>query len=417
MHITVLAHGSRGDVQPYVALARGLQNAGHSVRLAANTNFATLASDHGLEFFPLKLDSFAFAQEESTRKWLDSNNILELAINSNRVVRPTLGALLESAWEACQGTEAIIYHSFTLPSAFYIGELLGVPCMPANIYPEPTRAYPPLPWNTQRKLPGSFNLMSHLLTEFFVWQVYRPSAKVFFGKDLKISLSGPNRRLRKERRPMICAYSEIILPRPADLPDHIHVTGFWTLDSTVDWQADPKLLDFLQSGESPVYVGFGSMGDPARVAETTEIVVQALTQAGVRGILNPGWSGLGHDIALPETVTVIEPLPHSWLLPQMSVVVHHGGAGTTNAGLRAGVPNVVIPHFSDSYFWAKRVSDLGAGPEPIPRKKLTAERLAEAITAAINNKRLRQRAADIGRQLQAEDGVASAIDVFHQYVS
>jgi UDP:flavonoid glycosyltransferase YjiC (YdhE family) len=235
-------------------------------------------------------------------------------------------------------------------------------------------------------------------------------------KDLKIPISGPYRRLRKAQRPIVCGYSSKVLPKPADLPEHVHITGYWILEPAPGWKPDPKLLDFLQSGAPPVFVGFASMGNPLKAPETTDIVVQALAQAHVRGVLVSGWSGLGLDTTLPDNVMVVENAPYSWLLPQMSAIVHHGGAGTTGAGLRAGVPNIVIPHFSDNYFWGNRVVALGAGPEPIPRKRLTPERLAAAITKAVGDRNMRQRVAAIGQQLQAEDGVARAIDVFHQYL-
>lgn len=416
MRVTVLAAGSRGDVQPYLALAWGLHRQGHTVRLAANSNFATLAAGYGLDFFPLKVDSSAFVREKQVQKWLESDNIFKLALNTGPAISPTLDRILRDAWEACQGTEAIIYHSFTMPTAFYIGELLGVPCLPGSIYPTPTREHPALPLNTRRRLPGIYNLISHRMLELIGWQLYRPSARAFLSKDLKIPISGPYRRLRKARRPIVCGYSRTVLPEPADLPDHVHITGYWTLEPAPGWKPDPKLLDFLQSGAPPVFVGFASMGNPLKAPETTDIVVQALAQAHVRGVLVSGWSGLGLGTKLSDNVTVVENVPYSWLLPQMSAIVHHGGAGTTGAGLRAGVPNIVIPHFSDNYFWASRVAALGAGPEPIPRKRLTAERLAAAITQAVGDRNMRQRVAAIGQHIRAEDGVARAIDVFYNYI-
>jgi UDP:flavonoid glycosyltransferase YjiC (YdhE family) len=159
------------------------------------------------------------------------------------------------------------------------------------------------------------------------------------------------------------------------------------------------------------------MGNPTKVTETTEKVVQALNEVGVRGILEPGWSGLGGDAKLPDTIAVLNSAPHNWLLPKMAAVVHHGGAGTTGSGLRSGVPSLVVPHLLDGYFWGRRVAALGAGPEPIPRKKLTSENLALAINEMVSNQAMRERAAMIGEQIQSEDGVARAIDVFHQYIS
>jgi sterol 3beta-glucosyltransferase len=417
MRISVLAHGSRGDVQPYLALALGLKRAGHIVRFAANSNFEKLATRYGLGFCPLRFDSFAFLQNQRVQAWLDSDNPLKLALNAVRVIRPTLDHVLKDAWDACQGAEAVIYHSFTLPTGYYIGQMLDVPCLPASLYPVPTRAHPALPLNMQHRLGGTFNLLSHQVLELLGWQVYRSSAKAFWKGNLEIPFTGPHQQLRKKRRPVLCGYSSTVVPAPSDLPDYVYITGYWFLDAPPAWKPNPALVDFLQSGPPPVFVGFASMGNPMKAPEMTQIVLEALALAGQRGLLVAGWSGLGMGITLPDTVFVVESALYSWLLPQMAAIVHHGGAGTTGVGLAAGIPNVVIPHFSDNYFWGRRVAALGAGPEPIPRRRLSAEGLAQAITEAVSNDTMRIRAAAIGEGIQSEDGVARAVEVFHRYVS
>lgn len=158
------------------------------------------------------------------------------------------------------------------------------------------------------------------------------------------------------------------------------------------------------AGPPPVYVGFGSMGS-RNPEETADLILDALARAGQRGIIHAGWGGL-RRVDLPDSVLMVDGVPFSWLFPRVAAVVHHGGAGTTSAGLRAGGPSVVVPFFGDQPFWGQRVADLGAGPAPIPRKKLTAERLAEAIRAAVTDEAMRQRAADLGAKIQAEDGIA-----------
>jgi UDP:flavonoid glycosyltransferase YjiC (YdhE family) len=158
-----------------------------------------------------------------------------------------------------------------------------------------------------------------------------------------------------------------------------------------------------------VYIGFGSMSnrDPRR---TATIVLEALQQTRQRAVLFAGWGGLQQD-ELPDSVFMSGPVPHAWLFPHMAAVVHHGGAGTTAAGLTAGVPSVVIPFFGDQPYWGRCVHDLGVGPDPIPRKSLTAQRLAEAIRQAVSDEGMRQRAAELGARLQAEDGIGRAVDI------
>jgi UDP:flavonoid glycosyltransferase YjiC (YdhE family) len=203
-----------------------------------------------------------------------------------------------------------------------------------------------------------------------------------------------------------------VISAPPDWGEEIHVTGFWLLDSADDWAAPSGLMDFLQAGPPPVYIGFGSMST-RKPEETADLVVEALKRTGQRAILLSGWGGL-QKAALPDSVFMIESIPHSWLFPRVSAVIHHGGAGTTAAGLRAGVPSIVIPFFADQPFWGRCVEELGVGPAPIPRKELTAERLAKAVQAAVTDQAMRQRAADLGSKIQAEDGIGRAVEVIQE---
>lgn len=172
------------------------------------------------------------------------------------------------------------------------------------------------------------------------------------------------------------------------------------------------LAAFLEAGPPPVYIGFGSMVS-SRPQETAELALQALARAGQRGVLASGWGGL-HREALPEEVFLLDAAPHSWLFPRMAAVVHHGGAGTTAAGLRAGVPSILTPFFGDQPFWGRQVHKLGVGPQPIPQRQLSAANLAAAIQQAVTDTEMQQRAADLGRRIRAEDGVARAVEVLQR---
>ncbi|MFN2222206.1 MAG: glycosyltransferase, partial [Candidatus Promineifilaceae bacterium] len=215
--------------------------------------------------------------------------------------------------------------------------------------------------------------------------------------------------------PVMHGFSAQVIPRPADWPDYASIPGYWFLDRKEDWQPSAKLGEFLAAGEAPVYVGFGSMAgkDPARL---TEIVIEALLQANVRGILASGWGGL-ETADLPPSILPIERAPHDWLFPQVSAVVHHGGAGTTAAGLRAGRPTVVCPFMGDQPFWGSRVHALGAGPQPIPQKKLTANGLAAAIKTAVNDDQMRETADTLGKKIRAENGVDTAVALIEQIMA
>jgi sterol 3beta-glucosyltransferase len=159
-----------------------------------------------------------------------------------------------------------------------------------------------------------------------------------------------------------------------------------------------------------VYVGFGSIGDPKQAEQTTQLVVDALRRSGQRGLLATGWNGMSNTVALPADMHILESAPHSWLFPRMSAVVHHGGAATTTAGLRAGVPGIIVPHGNDQFAWGRRVWELGAGAKPIPRKKLTSEALSQAINMALSEQ-MRANARELGQKIQAEDGAGTAAKV------
>jgi sterol 3beta-glucosyltransferase len=214
--------------------------------------------------------------------------------------------------------------------------------------------------------------------------------------------------------PMLYAYSEAVVPRPADWDAHTVVTGYWFLDAPAGWQPPAALREFLAAGPPPVYVGFGSMF-MAGGAETTRLVLQALALSGQRGVVATGWGGLTAETA-PSDVFFLEAAPHDWLFPQVAAVVHHGGAGTTGAGLRAGRPTLICPLVGDQPFWGRRVAALGVGPAPLPLFKLTAERLADAITRATTEAGMRQRAAALGEHLRREDGVGRAVTFINAHL-
>jgi sterol 3beta-glucosyltransferase len=228
-----------------------------------------------------------------------------------------------------------------------------------------------------------------------------------------LSLLGPEYR-RDRVIPMLYAYSARISPRPHDWPAWRHVTGYWFLETPADWAPPPELLDFLEDGPPPVWVGFGSMvaSDAQR---QTDLVLAALRRAGKRAILQTGWGGLGQG-AVGSDIYVVRAVEHHWLFPRAAGVVHHGGGGTTAAGLRAGAPSVVTPFFADQFYWADRVRKLGAGPPPISHHQLTVENLAAALRTATEDEGIRARAQRVGEALRAEDGVARAVEIFESYV-
>ena len=410
--LTIRSHG--GDTQPFISLAVRLKQLGHNVRLAARPDFAAVAASYDIEFAPLGNPYKSLLRSEEVAAGIGSGNMLKLvkeALNSKQR-RTFFDRLDTDALPAVEGAEAIIYKSSWIPFSS-IAEKLGVPSAAAMFMPlTRTRSFPSFLIGGGKDRGGTINSLLWRMTEQFVWQV----ARKFDNKmrhDLlgltPLPFWGPSAR-HFERTPLFYAYSPTVLPRPTDWPGRIHVTGFWFSDPPPGWTPPSDLAAFLENGPPPVYVGFGSM--PSGSAEDTlKLILKALDLSGQRGILLSGWAGIGEGLKLPEYAFGVQSVPHSWLFPRMSAVVHHGGAGTTGAGLRAGVPSVLTPFVADQPNWARRIEALGVGPRPIPFKDLTVDRLATAILQATSDQAMR-RAADLGERIRAEDGVQTAIDEF-----
>ncbi len=407
--IVMLSVGSRGDLQPYVALGKGLIRAGYRVCLATHPPYRSFVERHGLEFAPLEGDPPRIIQDERAKAWLESGRNLFAAMRRMQsLFRDLYHQMFVDIWHACQGADAVIYAPLAMP-AYFAAEKLGIPHIAAPLIPlGRSREYPSISF--PRTLPRWLNPISHTLSEQIFWQAIRRPFNRAIQEVLGMSplpLWGPYRRLYGESLPFLYGFSAHVFPRPADWPAHHHITGYWFLDHDPDWQPPADLVDFLEAGPPPVYVGFGSMvgRDPER---TAEIVLAALRRSDQRGVLLRGWGGL-QATDLPDDVIMVSDVPHDWLFPRMAAVVHHGGAGTTAAGLRAGVPTVVVPFFVDQPFWGERVHALGVGPRPILQKKLTVARLTEAIRQAVNDLAVRDRAAALGRRIRQEDGVKTAV--------
>ncbi len=417
MRITILTVGSLGDVRPYTALGLGLKKAGHQVRLATHSPFQEFVVSHGLDFVPIEGNPQELLRGQTGQAWLESGrNPVRFIRAFLDMFRPFVKQFFADAQEVCQDADAIVYSLFGF-AGFHIAEALGIPSCAAILQPlTRTRAFPLIQLPQRFNLGGTFNLLTHLAGEQLFVQPLISVVNEWRQESLNLPAAP---RLNyygwlyyEKREPFLYGFSPSVIPKPADWPAWHYVTGYWFLDQPADWQPPAELVDFIGGGPPPVYVGFGSMVDKEPEA-LTQLILDALAQAGQRGVLLSGWSDLG-SLDLPDDVLAVDSVPHDWLFPQMAAVVHHGGAGTTAAGLRAGVPSVVAPYFADQPFWGERVAALGVGPPPIPQKKLTAERLAAGIRTAVGDDAMRARAAALGQRIRSEDGVASAVEIVHR---
>lgn len=403
MRIALACNDTRGGVQPYVALALGLKAAGHEVRAIAPSDLASLFSDAGIPVRALSgsIEAVLRASGGAAEKGLVAATRL-----AARELPKIICTWTREALEACEGVEVVTGGVGGMAVALSVAEKVGAAFVETHLQPigAPTSAYPGALLSGAPRFAWR---LSHHLTELMLWGPFKPPmAKM---RKEVLGLSGPPRA--NAGQPVLYGFSRHVVPLPEDSGDRErHVTGYWTLPAPAGFSPSPQLEAFLARTDKPVVsIGFGSMAsaDPQRLSELT---LQAARAAGVRAVLLAGWGGL--ESLADADVLCVDALPHDWLFPKVAAVVHHGGAGTTGAGLRAGVPSVVVPFSMDQPFWGQRVAALGAGPAPIPRKKLTAERLAGALRAAAFDEAMRRRAAMLGERIRAENGVAAAVERF-----
>jgi sterol 3beta-glucosyltransferase len=420
MKITICTLGSRGDAQPYLALAVGLQQAGHHVTLAAPHDFAEWIRSYGVNAHPMRFSAQESMQKPEVQAALKSRNMVRLLQIIRSVMITLLADVLDDCWQAAQGAEFVVL-SITACAGVDIASQLDIPMAFVSLQPmfSPTRAFPNFFLPLRFSLGGGFNYLTYTLFMRAVWPFLGGPFNHWHTTRLGLPPWRSMREMLNARRrfgtPWLFGYSPRVLPKPPDWADDHHVTGYWFLEAPPNWQPAAELAHFLESGPPPVYVGFGSMSDkdPER---QTRLALRALELTGQRGVLLTGWGGVAR-LATSASVFYADDVPHSWLYPRMVAVVHHGGSGTTAAGLRAGVPSLIIPFAGDQYAWADRVVKLGVGPRTVDAKGLTAEKLAEAIHIAVTDSALRARAAVLGESIRAENGVARAVEVIERHAA
>lgn len=414
MHITILTVGSRGDVQPFIALALGLRARGHEVQIATHSEFRAVAEEHQLGFVPIEGNPREWLDTERGLQWIESGlNLVRFFRGLHEFVAPVVRDF-PRCLAACEGTDVLLYSTLAF-SGPHIAEKLGIPSFPLMLQPTlPSGEFPSLLAWTKRRRPRWYNRLTFFLLEQGFHLATRSAVNHWrrawgLSRD---SILGNFHRQRQLRTPHFLGYSPSVLPKPADWGPHVHVTGYWFMPPDKQWQPAPELVAFLQQGPPPVYVGFGSV-TLRNPAEFTRTIVSALEMAGQRGLLSRGWANLGGS-TLPKTVMPINALPHEWLFPQLSAVVHHGGAGTTATGLRFGLPSIALPSFADQFLWGERTVALGASPTCLPFASVTVPALARAILAAVRDQHYRNAAQKISALIQAERGVENMVSAFER---
>lgn len=406
--IAILTYGSRGDVEPFVALGLGLRQHGHEVRLAAPRPYAHLALEHGLEFVPIESDPEELALALTDRAGLSWPRMI---LRMSQHVLPLAAAAFRSVVQAVEGADAVI-HSFMMTDAGHtLAAQRGIPEVSAQLFPVfvttsafPGVAAPDLPLGpAYRRLTHILNTAAFKYGGRFLYRKVRASHP-----ELPGLAPWPFDGNAGARLPIVFGYSPRVLPSPPDWPPNAYVTGYWVLPPPDGWTPPRALVRFLEDGPPPVYFGVGSMRSH-RMEDRLRAATQAIEATGQRGILGVPLTA-ARGIA-SEQFFAVEGIPHAWLFPRMRLVIHHGGAGTTGAAVRAGVPSMATPFTADQAFWGRQIARLGVGPAPLPAGRLTAPRLAAAIDGALRDSAMQQKALELGRAVSGEDGVAAAIQI------
>lgn len=455
LNVVIQIVGSRGDVQPFVALGKVLKDTyGHRVRIATHAVFQKFVEENDLEFFaiggdPAELMAF-MVKNPGLMPGTDALKSGEITKRRKGIEQIVLGC-----WRSCmeagdglgpppepsQSDEALRDNDFSLagdpnkkpfvadaiianPPSFahiHIAEKMGIPLHMMFTMPwSPTKSFPhPLANIESSNAEGALtNYVSYALVEMMTWQGLGDVINRFRTKVLDLeplSLIWAPGLLSRLHIPTTYCWSPALIPKPNDWGREVNIPGFFFLDLATSYTPEPDLAAFLEAGPPPVYIGFGSIvvDDPNKL---TRMIFDAISIAGVRALVSKGWGGLGADsVGIPEGVFMLGNCPHDWLFKKVSCVVHHGGAGTTAAGIKTGTPTVVVPFFGDQPFWGSMIAKAGAGPSPTPYKKLTAEILAESITTALKPE-TQARAKELGEKIRQEKGTDLGAKSFHDFL-
>lgn len=414
MRIALYAIGTRGDVQPILALAAGLRDAGHAVTFVAGSNFEPYVTARGMNFVP-SVDIQALMQSPEGIAWVEEKSPIRQLGHMRRLLNLHAEELLEPLIAPAQEADLLLGGFVAEPFAISLGEKFGKRVITAALQPyRPTRSAAASLIAPFHHLDGPHNRWLGLLGQRMLWRVAADAVQLLRDRLGMPSQSRAEAIARQNATPVVHGFSPSVTPQPADWTAHLRVAGYWFLDEDPAWTPPPALEAFLADGSPPVYVGFGSMtnSDP----EQTFVIVQgALRAAGQRGVIHTGWSGADADAASEDDMFALDNAPHAWLFPRMAAVVHHGGAGTTAAGLRAGKPTLIIPHLGDQPYWGRRVQDLGVGAKPVTRHKLTQNVLAERIRQITTETHLRVKAEALGERIRSEEGISVAVRLIEEW--
>lgn len=412
---TLLTIGSRGDVQPYIALGKFLMKEGHTVKIVTHSEFKDWVESYGIGFDSIAGDPSALMALMVSNPTMNYSFIRE----AKAKFREWIDELLLSSWNACQDCDILIESPSSI-GGIHIAEKLQIPYFRAFTMPwTRTRAYPHAFLVPDQKLGGAYNYMTHVAFENGYWRGTCNQVNKWRVETLKLPKTSLG-AMHQNSVPFIYNISPVVFPPSIDFPDWVKVSGYWFLDEKSNYEPPRQLVEFIErarkDGKKLVYIGFGSIvvENPKAL---TKAIVDAVIEADVRCIMNKGWSDRldskdkGHvEVELPPQIYNSGNVPHDWLFTQIDAAVHHGGSGTTGASLRFGLPTVIKPFFGDQKFYGSRVEDMGVG---VALKDLDSKSLSKALKEVTSNTRIIEKAKSVGEQIMKENGVQNAVDYIY----
>lgn len=399
--ITIICAGSRGDFQPYVALAQRLKILGEEVRISGFSQFENFVRGYGIDYVPIEVDYEELGVDPKMLKQAGSaDNPLKMILTFNKMKK--YGAqIAKQTYDSLEGSELIVYHPGCV-IGYFAAQEMNIPSVLATPFPmNKTEEYLSVVTYGKARPTKINKKISYKMIQGMLWLASSNTVKQHwkerFGRVPK-NFKSPYEKISKDHIAMVSC-SNFVFPRPKDWDKNIYQSGYWFVEENKEYKPSKELEAFINNGEKPVYIGFGSVFDSDEKDKIVRIIIDALKKCGKRGII----SGMGKVDNLPDNIISVDGIPHTWLFEKVSLVCHHGGAGTTAAGFRAGVPSVIIPFSNDQFAWAHRAFDLGVGAKPIYKKDLTADKLAEGINYALN-KDIIERAEMLSKNIALEDG-------------
>jgi sterol 3beta-glucosyltransferase len=419
--IAVLCLGTRGDIQPYIALAQALRRRDVAVRLAAPRNFERFIQDHGVEYAPVEMDTSEGLRSKEGQIWLSSGNTLAFLRHLNKLIKRDQAAIHKGFFDAVQDADAILATVMTLGEGLTLAEKRNIPVIASltfPLFPESTQ-FPNLFVSSKDLALGSFNLLAHRIFDVIGWRSIRDSLNAWrLSMGLTAWKKPPSYWIRQKEVLTLHHYSPTLFRRPGDWPAHHALTGPLFLEGNQEDEpaVDPlsaELTEFLAQPRKPVFLGFGSMPilDAGRVLEMTSRVIQKL---GIRVVIGAGWSEF-QNADLPSDIYLMAAGDHNRVFPECQALVHHGGAGTTFTGLRWGKPAVVFSVFADQPFWGEQLQRAGVGVHF--RYKHFSEDLLTKGLQTVLDPAMQDRAGHLGEQLRREAGADRSADLIVSHLN